>query len=256
MLHTIHYPPNIVSIIEALRFCTVTHTRPHIVAVSQTQAQLWQPHYPIQHVIHNGLDLDMISYDSSHDGSLSFVGRMDPHKGIEDAIEVATRLGKRLHIYGAPLPCDIAYFEDCIQPLLHTHDNVTYHGSVHQRTLFDGLRKTQALLFPLKGQEAFGNVIIEAMVAGVPVVMYDRGPAQEIIREGLCGYCVPADDIDAMASAVEQTETFDRLACSHYAQEHFSIEECVNKYLDLYQSLILEAHLACSFKRKVLEKEA
>jgi glycosyltransferase involved in cell wall biosynthesis len=237
MLHTLHYPPDIVAIIEALRFCTVTHTEPHVVAVSQTQARYWQPYYPINDIIHNGLDLTTIPYSLSHDGTLTFVGRMDPNKGVEDAIEVATRLGKQLHIYGAPLPSARAYFEKHIQPLLLTHDNVTYHGSVDQQTLFAGLQKTQALLFPVKWDEPFGNVIVEAMAVGTPVIMYNRGSAQELIKDGLSGYVIPKDNLAAMVAAVVRTEVFDRAACAQHARAYFSMEACIQKYLALYQRI-------------------
>jgi UDP-glucose:tetrahydrobiopterin glucosyltransferase len=237
MLHTLHLPPILPSMTEALRFCTNANVSLQVIAVSHVQAQLWQPYYQVNRVIYNGVDCDAIPRSLSHEGTLAFVGRIDPDKGVEDAIEVATTLGKPLALYGAPQSLNASYFETRIRPLLQTHPNVTYHGLVTQQTLFQGLRRAQALLFPVKWDEPFGNVIIEAMAVGTPVIMYNRGSARELVAAGISGYVVPPDNLSAMASAVEQTETLDRCACADYAREHFSLKKCVEEYLALLQAI-------------------
>lgn len=229
---------------EALRFAS---HRPQqsgtLVAISRYQAQLWQPYYPITQVIYNGPATTTEAFPGSphHDGTLIFVGRMDPSKGVEDAIQVATDLGKILSIYGAPQPVNTTYFENTIQPLLKTAANVRYCGLVDQQTLFQALSRAQALLLPIKWDEPSGNVVLEAISCGTPAVMYNRGSAHEVIKHGVSGYVVPPDDLLAFATAVEQTETLDRMACASYAHLHFSQERCVQQYIDLFQSLAPEA---------------
>jgi glycosyltransferase involved in cell wall biosynthesis len=109
IIHTLHLPPILPNMTEALRFCQHQNISLNLVAISQNQAQLWQPHYPVSRVIYNGLDIDAFpEVGLAHEETLAFVGRMDPTKGVEDAIAIANQLGKVLDIYGAPQPLDLA----------------------------------------------------------------------------------------------------------------------------------------------------
>ena len=52
--------------------------------------------------------------------------------------------------------------------------------------------------------EAFGNVNLEAMAAGLAVVSADVGSAQALIVDGRSGLLVPPEDAPAYADAVEK----------------------------------------------------
>ena len=45
-----------------------------------------------------------------------------------------------------------------------------------------------------KWNEAYGNVIVEALACGVPVIAYKRGGLSEIIQHGETGYLGAPDD--------------------------------------------------------------
>lgn len=51
-------------------------------------------------------------------------------------------------------------------------------------------------------QESFGRTVLEAMAAGMPVIVYDWGALPELVVPGETGYVVPYKDIAAVASKV------------------------------------------------------
>jgi glycosyltransferase involved in cell wall biosynthesis len=92
-------------------------------------------------------------------------------------------------------------------------------------------------LFVLSSRwEGFGNVIVEALECGVPVVSTDcqSGPA-EILKNGLYGELVPIQNPNALAKAMAKSlnKTHDREALLFRASD-FSVEKIANEYLDLF----------------------
>lgn len=91
-------------------------------------------------------------------------------------------------------------------------------------------------LFVLSSQyEGFGNVIVEALSCGLPVVSTDcpGGPA-EILDHGRFGRLVPIDDVDALANAMAEalTTPTDRELLRQRAAD-FSPDKVAEKYLQL-----------------------
>ena len=83
--------------------------------------------------------------------------------------------------------------------------------------------------------EGFGNVIVEALAAGVPVVSTDcpSGPA-EILEDGEYGRLVPVGDAHAMARAIEATlDTPPAPEALTARAQNFAPEKAARAYLDL-----------------------
>jgi len=80
--------------------------------------------------------------------------------------------------------------------------------------------------------EGFGNVLVEAMACGTPVISTDcpSGPA-EILEKGLWGRLVPVGDVKALAEAM--MATLDESAYPDVVRraQNFNVEKAVEGYL-------------------------
>ncbi|WP_372923147.1 glycosyltransferase, partial [Roseovarius sp.] len=97
--------------------------------------------------------------------------------------------------------------------------------------------KTADLFVLSSDYEGFGNVIVEALACGTPVVSTDcpSGPG-EILDGGRYGRLVPVGDAPALAKAIETSlgDTTDRDALIRRADD-FAPQIAARKYLDLVE---------------------
>ena len=98
----------------------------------------------------------------------------------------------------------------------------------------------EAALFVLSSAwEGFGNVLVEAMAVGTPVVAThcQSGP-EEILTRGKYGHLVPVGDVEALAKAI--VETLNHPNSPEFLQSRameFSEEKNVTEYLELMLSI-------------------
>ncbi|WAL58387.1 glycosyltransferase [Thermocoleostomius sinensis] len=119
---------------------------------------------------------------------------------------------------------------------LNLGDDVDFPGYVHNPYAY----MAHASLFVMSSKyEGFGNVLVEAMAVGTPVVSTDceSGPA-EILDQGRYGKLVPVGDSDALASAILKTieHSIDAKILQERAQK-FSQEKIARQYLDYFEIL-------------------
>lgn len=93
-------------------------------------------------------------------------------------------------------------------------------------------------------RESFGNVLIEAMYCGTPVVATDCWAGSSfVVRDGAAGLLVPPDDPEALAKAIETVlwdgETASRLVSggTNWCR-NFSVERAVPAYARLLENAL------------------
>jgi glycosyltransferase involved in cell wall biosynthesis len=91
--------------------------------------------------------------------------------------------------------------------------------------------------------EGFGMVLLEAMLARLPVVATRASAVPEVVADGRTGLLVPPGDASALANAVERLLAEPRLATSLGAagldrtRRRFSVAEMTARTTALYESV-------------------
>jgi glycosyltransferase involved in cell wall biosynthesis len=209
-----------------------------IIAISHAQKQA-APDVPIARVIHHGLDASafpMGTGGGDADGEyLVFLGRMAADKGAHRAIEIAREAGFRL-LLAAKMrePWERAYFDRQVAPLLGP--DAVYLGEVPHERKVELLANARAMVFPIRWNEPFGMVMLEAMACGTPVLAFREGAAPEVIDDGTTGFL--CDDAAAMVEALGKLDQLRREDCRSAVEGYFSTERMVAEHVELYESLI------------------
>jgi glycosyltransferase involved in cell wall biosynthesis len=145
------------------------------------------------------------STGSLRSGYLLFVGTIEPRKNVRALLDAYARLRSRradapqLVMAGHVSP-DADDLLRLIQqrPLASHVDYRGYVAAADREALFKG---AQALVLPSL-DEGFGIPALEAMSAGVPVVVSNRGALPEVV--GDAGLFIDPDDPESLAAALER----------------------------------------------------
>jgi glycosyltransferase involved in cell wall biosynthesis len=225
VVHTTHIVPDEVT----ARLWTL-HPGAHVAAVSKSQ---WSGH-PNLHpaaVIPHGLDVSEFQFCDSPGDYFLYLGRFVSGKGPLHAIKAARDAGRRLIMAGP----ENVYFREHVKPLVDGK-HVQFAGYVSGRQKIDLLRGAATLLYPIQYPEAFGLVLVEAMLCGTPVVAMNLGAVPEIVEPGVSGY--HAATPEEFRQAIPRALGLSRAAVRAFAEERFTATRMARQYDALYQTLL------------------
>ena len=206
---------------------------------------------PRSHVVYSGIPQhDVVGRASPRPDPpvVGMVARIAPWKGQHLFLEAAERVAARrsdvrFRLIGAPMFGEEGYLEELRRRCRE--------GPLAGRLEFTGLvpdprpeydRLTVAVAASVT-PEPFGNVIIEAMARGVPVVAPAEGGPVEILTDGVDGVLVPPRDPGAMAVAIlellEDPETAAALAdrAAATTTDRFTIEQGARRFMEVVRDV-------------------
>jgi glycosyltransferase involved in cell wall biosynthesis len=208
--------------------------RVSVVAISHAQRRP-APALKTARVIHHGLDAADFPFEAQAGEYALFLGRMSPDKGAHRAIEAAEKAGVPLRLAGKMRePLEREYFDREVRPRLSA--DIEYLGEVAHDEKLRLLSGAVAFLFPIRWNEPFGMVMLEAMACGTPVLAFPEGAAPEVVEHGRTGFL--CDDEGAMAQALGRAATLDRHTCRQAVEGYFSTTRMVEEHLALYDELL------------------
>lgn len=183
--------------------------------------------------IYNGVLTADFPFTATPEDYLLYYGRIHPHKGTFDAIQIALATGHRLIIAG--IIQDEGYYREKVAPFVDGQQ-ILFAGAVGGAERSRLLGGAKALLHPIHFEEPFGLSVAEAMLCGTPVIAYPRGAMPELIRDGQTGFL--ANGLQAAINSVPHITHINRQVCHQHAKALFSQERMVDEYIRLYESIL------------------
>ena len=168
---------------------------------------------------------------------LMYLGRIEDIKGIWEAIQTALATEEKLIIAGNIQPGHEEWFEEFIRPHL-SNPFIEWVGPVNDEQKRYYLQRAKAILFPIKWEEPFGIVMIEAMACGTPVIAFRRGSVPEVIKEGRNGFIV--NNTQEMTEAVDKIPSLSREFVRKDCAQRFSREKIAGDYLKLFERILIK----------------
>ena len=210
-------------------------------------------------VIPNGVNLQQFSpelrvdmirrkYDLGDSPVILFVGRIYPEKGVDLLIESIPLVQKRVKdvklLIVGPVTNEI-YMKQ-LRSIISKLGlrNVIFTGAIDVKEELPEIYAACTLFCcPSVHGEGFGNVALEALASGKPVVTTRSGGLPEIIEDGKVGYVVPVMKKKELAQALiriledaDLQKTMGREARKR-AEELFSWGMVANEYLRLFEEV-------------------
>lgn len=168
---------------------------------------------------------------------LVFLSRISEKKNLHGALDSLRRVSVplRLDVYGAAARAeDLAYLHRCEQLAagLPPHIQVRFLGHLPNGRVGVTLAGYDLFYLPTLG-ENFGHAILEALAAGVPVLLADTTPWTPLIRRG-GGWVCELHDHAGFAACIEQLA---RMGIEHHHQMRLQALQHARNYLATNQAV-------------------
>lgn len=138
-----------------------------------------------------------------------FLSRIIPQKGVDLIIDATKRLNKErkysfiVDFYGK---IESSYEADFLNKI-ESEVNINYRGFLNltQNSGYDKLATYDVMLFPTFWDgEGFPGIIVDAYVAGLPIIGSNWNLNTQIIKDNVTGFIIPVQDLDALVNIMKQ----------------------------------------------------
>lgn len=190
------------------------------------------------------IGLEKLKKDGQDTKVIGFIGGLTRQKGVNYLLEAAKFIKTQGKNFSVVVIGD--------GPEKQNLENYTGKLDIKNIVRFWGYKEDAAKYIKLFDvlvlpsiREGMPNVILEAMVCGVPVVATKVGGVPEIVEDGKSGFFVeprnPKDLAEKILKILDMSEGERREMGEHgrkIVKEKFSIEKMVKEYENLYQELL------------------
>ena len=175
---------------------------------------------------------------SRDDVVVLFVSRLVKEKGLD----VFTDVILRLHEGGWPIRALVVGDGPEREPLAEMLRRAVFTGHLSGDSLATAYASSDIFLFPSE-TETFGNVTLEAMSSGLPVVCADAAGSKSLVESGRAGFLCPPRDAAAFADAARRLVTDPELrrsfgAAGREAAGHYNWPAVLARMVSYYEGVV------------------
>jgi glycosyltransferase involved in cell wall biosynthesis len=234
VVHTLHLPPD-EAVAAALGDAAGRDEPPTVAGVSAFQVSAWRRVVRVDAILPPYVPTGVIPWSAAAGDGAVFAGRLSPEKGAAEAIDIAQAAGIRIDVYGDTY--DAEYASEHIDPRRDA-PGVAVHRGVPRASLWAAMARAAVVVCPSRWDEPFGMAAAEAQACGTPVVGFKRGAAGEVIADGLTGFLIAPEDVQAAADGVGRATELSRSACRDHAERHLDLELSLDAHEQLYRRVV------------------
>jgi glycosyltransferase involved in cell wall biosynthesis len=137
---------------------------------------------------------------------LVYMGRVTPEKGLRTVFMIQKHIPQifinniSIDVYG---PISKDYEDEFFLKIKNSNNFVKYMGVLYPDKIYDTLSTYDLMLFPTRYfTEGFPGSILDAYIAGIPVIASNWKYANEFVVDNVSGIIVPFGDDEAFIKAV------------------------------------------------------
>ena len=117
---------------------------------------------------------------------------------------------------------------------------VKFVGEVDDREKAELLAGAKGFIFPTNWQEPIGNVTLEALASGTPVITTNKGAMPEVISSDVGFRC---NTFEEFKEAINRIDEVSPRKCRERVEENFTAEIMTEKYIKAYEKIIQTGNL-------------
>jgi len=239
--------PMIESFLYRLPYSKIVTVTP---SVANILVKFWRVKPKRIAIIENGVDLDLIDSVPKRERSLDFIyiGRLIPHKHVEDLLNLVSRLNligkeaKAAIVGTGPLESELKK----ISIDLGVKDNVAFISNFIEGKKLIGLIRSAKILILPSTREGFGLVLAESMACETPVLAYRVAGVKDVVVDGKVGYLVEKRNsqemFDRAIELLDDTKLRIKMGSAgrKRVENLFNWKRTVSKLEDLYKEVVSE----------------
>lgn len=168
---------------------------------AETAARIQKYYGKASTVLHPPVDTRQFSPERERGDYYVTIGRQLPYKRQDLAVAAATKLGRKLLVFGnGPMHGQLV-----AQAGPTIEFRTDRYGDASDAELRKTLASARGFIYP--AEEDFGIVMVEALAAGTPVIAYGKAGALDIITSDELGVLFQKQTVDDVAAAIKTLES-------------------------------------------------